>query len=91
MPTAMESKPDPTPAPAQKPSVGRIVHYMPKHVEDNKGQPYPAVITHVWSETCVNLSVANDGSFPLCDPPRPTSVCFDADGAPGTWCWPPRV
>jgi hypothetical protein len=39
-----------------KPSVGRIVHV----VED--GQPLPAIITKVHSDTCVNLRVFYDSN-----------------------------
>lgn len=76
----------------QKPTVGRIVHYRSDRPQDPKGQPYPAVITHVWSDECVNLHVLGDGSFPLVrqTPPHamPTSVTL-GDG-PGQWSWPPR-
>lgn len=79
----------------QKPSVGRIVHYLPTCHSD-KGQPWPAIITHVWSDTCVNLRVVEDPTFEIRwlrdamtssvsqsdDPDKPT---------PGTWQWPPRV
>ena len=84
----------------QKPSVGRIVHYHPGDQEDRKGQPYPAVITHVWSDTCVNLETMNDGSFPLrigstgMDVEKnPTSVCLANEGQTEgrRWEWPPRV
>lgn len=78
-----------------KPSVGRIVHYCPQNpTANNKGQPYPAIITHVWSETCVNLNVLNDGSFTLAADECPTSVVMTADPAnptPRSWFWPPRV
>lgn len=74
----------------QKPSVGRIVHYTPPESvqSDRKSQPWPAIITHVWGDTCVNLAVLPDGSFGLHDL-KPTSVMI-GDG-PGTWKWPPRV
>lgn len=80
----------------QKPSVGRIVHYTPQEPASNgtKGQPYPAIITHVWSDTCVNLDVLNDGSFPLSCDRYPTSVNLATDPgnpSPRTWSWPPRV
>lgn len=78
----------------QKPSVGRIVHYTPHFPSGNKGQPYPAMITHVWSDTCVNLNVFNDGSFTLKNEECPTSVQLAADPAnpsPRTWNWPPYV
>lgn len=69
----VEVAPEPAPRRIQ-PTVGRVVLYHPSHVPDKK-QPYPALITHVWSEQCVNLEVSNDGSFPLPDFDRlPTSV-----------------
>lgn len=77
----------------QKPSVGRIVHFepdptmYPQRLSD-KGQPHAAVITHVWSDTCVNLCVLPDGTFRLADQTH-TSVNFG--GGPRTWSWPPRV
>lgn len=82
----------------QKPSVGRIVLYCPLESqmapEDKarpKGQPYPALVTHVFGENCVNLDIANDGSFPLRSPLCMTSVMLDpsdGDCTPGTWRWP---
>jgi hypothetical protein len=75
-----------------RPTVGRIVHYTPSEDAGGKGQPYPAVVTHVWSDQVVNLSVANDGEFPFGrDDEHPTSVPRDDRGGPRTWRWPPRV
>lgn len=74
--------------PVQKPSVGRIVHYSPPDEVADRKQPRAAVITHVWSETCINLYVFPDGSYPL-DDINPTSVTLGT--GPRTWCWPPRV
>lgn len=82
----------PQPAPAQKPSVGRIVHYQPPEYcvsAKSKGQPYPAIITHVWGDRCVNLQVMIDGSFGLPGNLIPSSVLYG--NGPGQWCWPPRV
>lgn len=78
------------------PSVGRIVHYTPPDQGTaGKSQAYPAVITHVWSDTCVNLQVFNDGSYPLpAEGCNPTSVSLagDPNSPTGrTWCWPPRT
>ena len=67
-----------------KPSVGRIVHF---HIG---GEEHAAIITRVWSDWCVNLTVfdPSDGSTSARN-----SVCLatgdhDLDGR---WCWPPRV
>lgn len=69
-----------------KPTVGRIVHF---HDQSNgKGQPYPAIVTHVWSDDCVNLYVIGDGSFPT-SLGLQTSVLLG--NGPGQWSWPERV
>lgn len=74
-----------------KPSIGRIVHF----VLDPKAAPVAGIITAVWSDTCVNLRIFQDGSNT-----RPTqfsewltSKLFDdsAEPAAGTWHWPPRT
>lgn len=41
-------------------SVGMIVHFYPAE-GSQKGQPYPAIITHVNENGSVNLHVFNDG------------------------------
>lgn len=83
---------------SQVPTVGRLVHFTPSQdtldahaaVAKVKDQPYPANITHVFSNGCVNLSVADDGSFPLSGEDKlPTSVNLGT--GPRTWCWPPLV
>jgi hypothetical protein len=76
-----------------KPSVGRIVHYWPTNLEAGdrpKEQPYPAMITHVFGDQCVNLDIGNDGSFPLREPCLKTSVSLGDPSSitPGTWSWP---
>lgn len=75
----------------QKPTVGRIVHFYAAETA-KKGQPYPAVITHVWSDECVNLQVCPDGSFPFEGSPYPTSVMLakDPTNLQNVWSWPPR-
>lgn len=46
-----------------KPTVGRIVWYRPDEQDritmsiHEGGQPLSATVCHVWSDTCVNLSV----------------------------------
>jgi hypothetical protein len=86
---------DKTP-PVQNPTVGRVVHYRPRPSDfldkdrAQKGQPFPAVVTHVWGDTTVNLSIGQDGTFPLlANALIQTSVTL-GDGE-GEWSWPPRV
>lgn len=40
-----------------KPTIGRIVHYRAngKWEAANGAETHPAIVTRVWSETCVNL------------------------------------
>lgn len=76
----------------QKPSVGRIVDFHPLESDisaSSKGQPFPAVITHVWGNECVNLHVFSDGSFDALSTKLPTSVMHGNN--PGQWSWPARV
>lgn len=84
----------------QKPSLGRIVIYKltsyqkpasPQHshesalVPNNGADECPAVIVRVWSDTCVNLRLLNDGRG---DAPWVTSATI-GDGE-GQWNWPAR-
>lgn len=84
----------------QKPTVGRIVLYRPQ-ASTGKSQLYPAIITHVWSDSCVNLHVFNDDSWPLLEKEGSefvsgtclTSVSAAGDPenmSPRSWIWPPR-
>lgn len=86
---------------SQKPSAGRIVHYNAEGVGVR-----PAVIiapclerfpgsgyTRDECQLHVFFDGTNDAVYPATEAPSPwrTSVPYDAAGAPGTWCWPPRV
>lgn len=68
-----------------KPSVGRIVHYVPR---EGMGDPVPAIITKVHSELCVNLTIFYDSLLPSIE----TSVMLKHDETDfNAWMWPPRV
>jgi hypothetical protein len=72
----------------QAPTVGRIVLYRPgsfdpPELQHNLPEVLPAIITRVWSDTCVNLKVFTDGSAAVVSK---TSVVL-GDGA-GQWSWP---
>jgi len=62
--------PAPRPAAArQQPAIGRIVLYRPTpHDREGRGGSafYPAVVTRVWSDSCVNLQVLADDGAPFC-------------------------
>jgi hypothetical protein len=71
----------------QKPSIGRIVHYQ---AYGTPGGEFPtkaraAVITDVYSDTEVHVCVLNPTGIFF------NKVSYDAEGKPGSWCWPPRV
>lgn len=75
-----------------KPSLGRIVLTRVEPLQNNGSGVAPAVITHVFSDTMVNLRVLlDDFSLPLWK----TSVTLfdeepDTDRMHVAW-WPPRV
>lgn len=84
--------------PKQKPSVGRVVHFS------FSGHRLPAVITHVWSETCVNVAVLGGGltapvgagyehssSVLAEETPESASMPNGMMTPHGSWSWPPRV
>jgi hypothetical protein len=68
-----------------KPSVGRIVHFVPS---DENAPHQAALIVHVHSDSMVNLVAWNSGGTPnAC-----SSVKFDEVGtAQYSWHWPERV
>ena len=77
---------------------GRIVHYVTP-----PGRIRPAIVVQVWRDAegapptngVCNLQVftdgSNDGPWGASGVVWATSAVFDADGAPGTWHWPPRA
>jgi hypothetical protein len=74
-----------------KPSVGRIVLVPADPAKNNGANVAPAIITRVWSDTCVNLRVLLDSD----ETTWRTSVVFVNDLAAAehthVWAWPPRV
>ncbi len=78
-----------------KPTIGRIVHFVNPYGTGKK--IFPAIITNVWSDTCVNLHVFWDGSnygVPIGASPFVSSVIYDGRPMPDcdlrTWFWPTR-
>lgn len=73
------------------PSVGRVVHVAVSEAENN-GQDYaPGIITRVWSDEMINVSVLLDSPS---GPIQKTSVKLHGERPEETkhaaW-WPPRV
>ena len=60
-----------------KPTVGRVVWFYPKGASPDQ-QPLPALVAHVWSDTCVNLAIFDANGNSIVNPP--TSVLLVQDG-----------
>ncbi len=75
----------------QIPSVGRTVIYRTQHRagQHNGTKDHPAIITRVWSDTCVNCKVLPDCG-PVYDVTSRIFIHPDDQDAEG-WFWPPRV
>jgi hypothetical protein len=74
--------PDATPTP----SIGRIVHH--RGISSNGTNVHSAIITRVWSKTCVNVLVFPDGGDPS---PQFSQELVDPDMDVLGWFWPTRV
>lgn len=76
----------------QKPSVGRIVDYIPTE-DERKAHNYadvaPAIITAVWGENTINVKVFGDASEDYCKTSIMQKVSEEQQG--GYWQWPKRV
>lgn len=79
----------------QKPSIGRIVVYVPEEISvesSNGAKEVPAIIARTWEDTgyqndeC-NLRVLCDGR----EVTWQTSVPYSEGGEPRTWHWPAKV
>ncbi len=92
----------------QKPTIGRIVHYYEGDYEAPDGftakehwpgtnghRDHPAIVTAVWSDTCVNLMVFFDAKGPEVRASRcelPDAVfAAGIHCANSGWRWPPRA
>lgn len=76
---------------SQKPSLGGIVFTFLAPEENNGADVAPAIITRVWSDDMVNITVFPDAGY---GPIRKTSVKLveSQPGEPGPACWwPPRA
>lgn len=73
-----------------KPTIGRIVIYHFSESEagafNNTADNAPAIITRVWSDLIVNLTIFSDGAGSIM---RRTSVKQGIGG--GQWSWPEKV
>lgn len=68
-------------------AIGRIVHFV-LLTGTRAGHIRPALITHIHSETCINVCVAPDPQDDPISREVETKVEFSPLGEPGTWHWP---
>lgn len=73
----------------QKPSIGRIVLFRSE--ASNGSTEHPAIITPVWSDTCVNLTVFPDYGAPILKTSVNQNESLDGPNQALAWRWPPRV
>lgn len=75
-----------------KPSIGRIVIYKyadsEKCQHTNGSEECPAIIVRVWSDTCVNLKLLEDGQQ---NSWKTSVLTSELAGTAGQWRWPERV
>ncbi len=78
-----------------KPTVGRIVHFHEINEQGASGPPRAAIITEVWSDTCVNLAIFYGNGSPVTTPPTSVMLVPAGDPAPSGvrhYCqWPSPV
>ena len=71
----------------QKPTIGRIVHFVWMRDETTDSGDQAAIITHVWSDTCINLCVFS----PNGETKGETSVVYSDTRSSRSWHWPEKV
>lgn len=77
---------------AQRPSIGRIVHFYATWLEDfqpNGNGPYAAIVTRVHSDNCVDLQPF--GAPGAREVQSSVVEKASAQGASAWWEWPPRT
>lgn len=79
-----------------QPTVGRIVHYWDGPPEDGRGPAddfrlHAAIITHVWSDTVVDLVVFAKAWTPANAAQTLHAVPFSPAGKHRCWSWPAKV
>ena len=72
-----------------KPSLGRIVLF--RSLDSNGTKEHPALITRVWSDTCVNLTVFPDYGEPVYKTSVNQNESLEGSNQNLAWRWPPRV
>lgn len=72
-----------------KPSLGRIVLF--RSLNSNGINEHPAVVTRIWSDTCVNLHVFPDYGDSINKTSVNQNESLEGPNQELAWRWPPRV
>lgn len=72
-----------------KPSLGRIVLF--RSLDSNGSKEHPALVTRVWSDTCVNLTVFPDYGELVFKTSVNQNESLEGPNQELAWRWPPRV
>lgn len=74
-----------------KPTVGRIVHYVPEWSgPGSTSNPLPAIITEVFGDETVRLGVFGRTYYMATAIHLEPGETEHTDPVPGCWFWPPR-
>lgn len=79
---------EPDPVSSHRAAIGRHVHYVLAGTDSRNGHVRPAIITHIHSETCLNLCVIADPNDEPISREAEIKVFYSALETPGTWHWP---
>lgn len=76
---------------SMKPTIGRIVLFKSNDPSQlgNGAEEVPAIVTRVWSDSCVNLTVFRDFAPPLSVTSVNMADDFAASGQGVAWRWMP--
>lgn len=75
-----------------KPTVGRIVHYVPVYAPQmgEKPEALPAIIIRVMADEQCRLGVFGSTNYTVISPVPHIEPSADGYPVPGAWFWPPR-
>lgn len=73
------------------PTIGRIVWFKSRDPDQvgNNASEVPAIITRVWSDTCINLTVFRDADTPAYATSVMMTEDFETSGQSNGWRWMP--
>lgn len=63
-----------------KPTIGRVVWFYPAGRKDQV--PLAAIVTAVWGDRCVNLSIFERNGVPMSHPPTSVQLVQEGDSIP---------